>query len=297
MEVTSAARPLETDASSLGHVVEHFRERDSIFAHYIESVATKTLPATLPAPASNPSIVRPDAHSFVLSETHVATPTLVNECGLAIRKPASSRTSMRRGCLSSTASWARPDLPSVTGLSTFAVSGLTYELGFPADGEGPVRQVQLDPFYIDEVAVRNQAFARFVSATGYCTDAERFGWSFVFAGDLPASERDTESVVGVDWWRRVNGADWRHPEGPSSNVDSRSDYPVVQVSWSDATAFAAWAGERLPTEGEWEYAARGGLDQKLCPWAMNSLRKDATCAISGREPSRRRTRLKIASAV
>jgi len=137
--------------------------------------------------------------------------------------------------------------------------GTDYPEGFPLDGEGPIRPVRISPFAIDATPVTNEQFAKFVAETKYITDAERFGWSFVFWAQIPRNrfrELVEDTVAAAPWWCKVPGAIWAAPEGPGSNISSRQDHPVVHVSHNDALANASWAGKILPTEAEWEFACR-----------------------------------------
>jgi formylglycine-generating enzyme len=170
----------------------------------------------------------------------------------------------------------RPERPEQRVLlpgGTFLM-GTDYERAFAQDGEGPVRPVTVDPLWVDTYPVTNSRFAEFVMATGYITEAERFGWSFVFWLHLPKG--NVAPVVEgrhptAPWWYGLKGARWDRPEGPASDIRERMDHPVVHVSWNDAQAYCQWSLQRLPSEAEWEYAARGGLEQKLYPWGDTLL--------------------------
>jgi len=158
--------------------------------------------------------------------------------------------------------------------------------------EYPKHNVAIDSFWIDETEVTNLQFQAFVEATGYVTVAERpIVWEEM-AKDLPPGTppppdsllqpgalvfKATDTPVSFNdpsqWWEWVIGANWKHPEGPGSNIADRMDHPVVQVAWEDASAYAEWAGKRLPTEAEWEWAARGGLQDNIYPWGNETVKE------------------------
>ncbi|MEO5649851.1 MAG: formylglycine-generating enzyme family protein [Ginsengibacter sp.] len=156
--------------------------------------------------------------------------------------------------------------------------------------EYPKHKVHVDDFWIDATEVTNAQFQKFVEATHYITTAEKKpDWDEMKKTLPPGTPEPPDSVMVAaslvfhqtsapvnlndysQWWRWVKGADWKHPEGPNSNIKGKENYPVVQVSWYDAMAYCKWAGKRLPTEAEWEFAARGGLQNEIYPWGNESI--------------------------
>lgn len=133
------------------------------------------------------------------------------------------------------------------------------------DGEGPLVEKRVRDLWWERGATSIAQFRRFVEATGHVTEAERFGWSFVFHLHVPGGSAGTLGVEGLEWWRRIEGASWERPAGPDAPPGA-DDMPATHIAYEDARAFAVWAGGRLPKEAEWEHAARGGLGDVRYPW-------------------------------
>ena len=141
-----------------------------------------------------------------------------------------------------------------------------------ADGEVPRHTVTISEFEVDATTVTNDDFSRFVADTGYVTEAERFGFSAVFHLAIDAPPEDLMGpVAATPWWAGVRGAEWRHPGGRRSDLEGRGDHPVVHVSWNDSQAYCDWAGRSLPSEAQWEYAARGGIEGAKFPWGDSEV--------------------------
>lgn len=220
---------------------------------------------------------------------------LFSACGNSEEKQGDAKADSSHSCMKAPSRFGAADAPGVSFGGDTSLAGMVlipggvFDMGGDnsqaGEDEYPKHQVQVDPFYMDVTEVTNAQFEKFTAATGYVTTAERQpDWEEIKQALPPGTPRPADSLLVAaslvfqetggpvdlnnfsEWWRWVAGANWRHPRGPGSSIEGKDNYPVVHVSWDDAQAYCKWAGKRLPTEAEWEFAARGGLINNIYPW-------------------------------